>query len=82
MDKFSEHDLKARDWCPDSDYSIVYRQVKMRSVGLRLARYNRPEEEVIQHKGDKLKLVISWARKGLSALLCPGPPDAVKTALD
>ena len=75
MDKFSEYELKARDRCPDSDYGVVYK-VQMRSVSLHLARYtcNRPEEEVIQHKGDKLKFVISRARKGLSALLCPGPP--------
>src|SRR6218665_583206 len=50
----------------------------MRSVGPHLARYNRPKEEVIQHKGDKLKFVTSLARKGLCALLCPGPPMVLR----
>ena len=38
-DKFSEHELKARARCPDSDYSVVNRP---KNVGLQM-RYDRPE---------------------------------------
>src|SRR6218665_3317612 len=58
-DKFSEYELKARAMCPDSDYSVVNRPkhvgLQMRSVGLHLARYDRPEK-VILHKSDKFKV--------------------------
>ena len=46
-------ELNVGDRCPDSDYSVVSKQVQMRSVGLHLTRYNRTEDGVILHKSDK-----------------------------
>jgi len=73
-DKFSEYELKARVRCPDSDYCVVKWPklvgLQMRSVGLHLARADRPEEEVILHKSDKFKVeaflhVLDFLSSGL-----------------
>src|SRR6218665_3970392 len=75
-DKFSKYELKAIAMCPDSDYSVVNRPkhvgLQMRSVGLHLARYDRPEK-VILHKSDKFKVetflpVLDFLSSGLKSV--------------
>lgn len=53
-DKFNEYELKARERCPNSDYSDAKNRKRKRSV--RLTKYNGPEEEVLLHKSEKFKV--------------------------